>query len=166
MGWSPFWSAFFRTKRVCACGPFISIHEQEDTVDHLHNPLHLATEVGVPGRIHDVDEDSPSVHGRVLRADRDPLFSLQVHGVHDPFIDTLIIAESSALSQQLVNKGSFAMIDVGDDGDVTDVLGVHGSNKVHAREAHAKPLNVRFTPHRCERKNGSGRKNRLHHPLA
>ena len=67
--------------------PLGGIHEEQHTVDHRQPALHLATEVGVPGRVDDVDHDHRSVRvlavdGGVLRQDGDALFLLEVTGVH------------------------------------------------------------------------------------
>ena len=51
----------------------VRVHHEQHAVDHLHDPLDLAAEIGVAGGIHDVDVVAVPVEGGVLRADRDPL---------------------------------------------------------------------------------------------
>jgi hypothetical protein len=56
----------------------------------------------------------------VLRQDRDSAFFFKVVGIHHPSIDLLVVAESTRLTQKLVDECGFAVIDVSDDGDVTN----------------------------------------------
>src|SRR5205814_6699289 len=59
---------------------------------------------------------------RVLGEDRDPLLALEVVGVHDQRANLLVLAEGVALLQKGVNERRFAVVDVGDDRHVPDVL--------------------------------------------
>ena len=86
------------------------------TIDE--RPLDLAAEVGVAGGIDDVDQGVVVVDGRVLGQDRDAALALEVGIVHGPFGDPLVAPERAALPQQAVHQGGFAVVDVGDDGDV------------------------------------------------
>ena len=43
------------TKRVCGIGPFDRVDQQQHAVDHRQHALDLAAEVGVAGRVDDVD---------------------------------------------------------------------------------------------------------------
>ena len=110
--------------------PLGGVDEQHDAVDHAQRALHLAAEVGVAGRVDDVDLDVVAglcgvADGRVLGHDRDPLLALQVHGVHDPLGDGLVGGERAALLEEGVDEGGLAVVDVGDDGDVAE--GGHGA---------------------------------------
>jgi hypothetical protein len=59
----------------------------------------------------------------VLRVDRDALLLLEVHRVHDALLDAAWLARKTPPSlQELVDEGGLAVVDVGDDGDVADVL--------------------------------------------
>ena len=49
-------SALRSTKRVCGSGPSDGVDQQHDAVDHRQRPLDLAAEVGVAGRVDDVDQ--------------------------------------------------------------------------------------------------------------
>src|SRR5699024_12275359 len=53
--------------------------------------------------------------------DRDPLLALQLAGVHRPLVVLVAVAEGSALGEHGVDQGGLAVIDVGDDGDVSQV---------------------------------------------
>ena len=62
------------------------------------------------------------VDGRVLRLDGDALLLFEVHGVHGALLDLLVGAVDSALLQELVDEGGLPMVNVGDDGEVPDLV--------------------------------------------
>ncbi|CDN41630.1 hypothetical protein BN871_AI_01410 [Paenibacillus sp. P22] len=101
---------------------FESVHDEQNAVDHLHDALHFAAEVGVPGSIDDVDEVVLIVDRGVFRQNRNAALPLQIVGVHRPFMDDFVVAERSGLLQQLVDKRRFAVVDVRDNGDIANVL--------------------------------------------
>src|SRR5439155_5638992 len=82
----------------------------------------LPTEVGVSRRIDDVDLDIPKTNGGVLGQDRDAFFTLQIHRIEDAFGHSLVLPERSGLPEHRVDKGRLAVVDVGDDGYVTEIL--------------------------------------------
>jgi hypothetical protein len=69
------------------------------------------------------------VEGDVLGQDRDASFPLQVVGVEDAFPHKLGVAELAALAQQAVDQRRLAVVDVGDDGDVANVVSTHGDGQ-------------------------------------
>ena len=77
--------------------PFRRVHQQQHAVHHRQRPLHLAAEVGVPGRVHDVDQDVVVVDGGVLRQDRDAALALEIGVVHGPLVHALVGAEDTPL---------------------------------------------------------------------
>src|SRR5205807_7578974 len=99
--------------------------------------LHLAPEIGVPWRIDDVQLDPAVVNSRVLGEDRDPLLSLEIHRVEHPVGHVLTHPKRSGLPQQSVDKRRLAVIDVGDDPDVADVIaGGHRTMTIDAVRLH------------------------------
>ena len=60
--------------------------------------------------------------GGVFRQNRDAFFSLQRVAVHNTFDGVLIITEDMALLEQGIDEGRFAVVDMGDDSDVSDVI--------------------------------------------
>ena len=100
--------------------PFDGIHQQQDTVNHRQDTFHLATEIGMPRRIDNIDMRSLIFHGTVFGENGDPAFLFQIIGIHHPFTDGLIFTESSGLTQQLIDQCGFAVIDVRDNRDVAD----------------------------------------------
>jgi hypothetical protein len=107
--------------------PLGRVDEQQHAVDHRQAALHLPAEVGVARRVDDVDDGHRAVrvlavHGGVLRQDRDALFLLQVTRVHQAF-DGVVAAmgQCAGLPQHRINQCRLAVIDVSDDGDVSEI---------------------------------------------
>jgi hypothetical protein len=107
------------TKRVCGIGPFDGIDQQQHAVDHGQHALDLAAEVGVARGVDDVDMRALPVDGAVFRQDGDAAFLFQVVGIHHPFGYRLVGGEGAGLAKQLINQGGLAVVDVGDNGDVS-----------------------------------------------
>ena len=63
----------------------------------------------------------------VLGEDGDAALALLVVGVEHALGDLLVLAEHVGGLQQPVDQRGLAVVDVGDDGDVADVVGAHGS---------------------------------------
>ena len=106
------------------------VHQQQDAVDHLQRPLHLAAEVGVAGGVDDVDPRPQEVDGRVLGHDGDALLALEVDRVHHSLGHVLVGAEGAALPEHRVHQRGLAVVDVGDDGEVAHVVSGLGSQTV------------------------------------
>ncbi len=95
--------------------PFGTVDQQDDPVDHAQDAFHLGAEIGVTGRVDDVDPVAvPFDRGR-LRQNRDPAFLLQVVGIHRALFHALVVAEGPGLTEKLVNQRGLAVVDVGDD---------------------------------------------------
>ena len=103
-------------------GPIIGVDEQEHAVDHLEGTLDLAAEIGVTGSVDEVDGLALPVDGGVLGLDGDALLTLEIHGIHHAFLDLLVGAVNTAFLEEFVDEGGLPMVDVGDDGDVADVV--------------------------------------------
>ena len=101
------------------------VDEQNDPVDHFEDTLHLAAEVSVAGGVNDIDLDAFIVDGGVLGEDRDTALALLVVRVHDAGRDFLILAIDAPLLEQSVDERRFTVVDVGDNGDVTQILSFH-----------------------------------------
>ena len=97
------------------------VDEQQHTVDHRERALDLAAEVGVTGRVDDVEDHVAVADRRVLGEDRDALLALEVVRVHDPLVDVLVGAERAGLPQQGVDQRGLAVVDVGDDRDIAQI---------------------------------------------
>src|SRR5262249_22565936 len=80
------------------------------------------------GRIHNVDLDVMVADRGVLGQDGDAALALQIVRVHHAFGHLLVLAEDMALSQHRVDQRSLAVVDVGDDRNITDVVSSHSSH--------------------------------------
>ena len=62
----------------------------------------------------------------MLGADGDPALALEVVAVHHAFVDMRVLAEHVGGAEDAVDQRRLAVVDVGDDGEVTDLVdGVH-----------------------------------------
>ena len=105
------------------------VDQQQDPVDHVQPPLDLAPEVGVARCVDDVHLDAAPAHGRVLGQDGDALFTLEVPRVHDAIGHLLVGAERAGLAQKGVDQGCLAVVNVGHDGHVANVISsLHGGD--------------------------------------
>ena len=104
--------------------PFGGVDEQQNAVDHGQSALDLTTEIGVPGRVDDVDLGRAEADGRVLGEDGDALLALEVHGVHDALGHVLVLPKGAGLPEHGVDERGLAVVDVRDDRDVAEVLAV------------------------------------------
>ena len=106
--------------------PIDRVDEKKHAVDHVHDPFDLAAEIGVAGRVDDVDL-RPAIHDRgVLRHDRDAALALERVRVHDALGHLLVVTEDVALPEHGVDQRRLPVVDVRDDRDVADVGPAHG----------------------------------------
>jgi hypothetical protein len=103
-------------------GAFHRIHQEQHAIDHVHDALHLAAEVGMARRIDDVDRHILVLDAGVLGENGDAALPLQVVGVHDALHHGLILPKDLGLAQHPIDQGGFAVIDVGDDGNVANIV--------------------------------------------
>ena len=111
------------------------VNQQQHPVGHLQHALDLTGEVRVSRRVHYVDVVSRSgsvrvVDRAVLRKDRDPSFTFERIGVQDALAGQLAVAELTALAKQLVDQRGFSVIDVGNDGYISDVFSLHERSRL------------------------------------
>jgi hypothetical protein len=108
-------------------GPFGGVDQQQHAIHHVEAALDLAAEVGVTRRVDDVDGQVAALHRRVLGEDRDALLALEVAGVHDARLNVLVLAEGAALPEHGVDEGGLAVVHMGHDRHVSEVIpGRHG----------------------------------------
>ena len=97
---------------------FGGVDQHDDAVDHVQDALDLAAEIGVAGRVDDVDarvlpDDEVHLARMVMPRSRSrSLVSMAALG------HLLVLAEGAGLLQQLVDERGLAVVDVGDDRDV------------------------------------------------
>lgn len=100
-------------------GAVKGVHHEQRPIHHAEHPLHLAAEVGVAGRVDDVDFGIFVEHGRVLGQNGDAALPFQVVGVEDPLPDLLVAAENPRLPEDAVHQRGFTVIHMGDNGNVS-----------------------------------------------
>ena len=103
--------------------PFGGVDQHDRAVDHRQDSLDLAAEIGMAGRVDDIDPDVLPHHRRRLGENGDAALALEVVRIHDPFGDALVVAERARLLQEPVDEGRLAVVDMGDDGDVAKLHG-------------------------------------------
>ena len=99
---------------------FECVNHQDNAIDSAQNAFHLATEVSMPRGIDDVHAVSLVHHARVLGEDGNAAFAFEVIGVHHAVHDFFTFMEGTALFEELVHQGCFTVVNVGDDGNVSD----------------------------------------------
>ncbi len=118
--------------------PLGSIHDQQGAFARGDGSAHLVAEVHVAGGIDQVEDVLLPVQGVVhldrLALDGDAAFALQVHviqvlGLH------VAVGDGAGHLQQAVGQGALAVVDVGDDAEIADVL--HGGPCGKKREGSA-----------------------------
>ena len=102
--------------------PIVRIDHQQHAVHHFHDPLDFAAEIGVTRCVNDVDPIAVPLESGVLRANGDSFFALEIHRIHHALLNLLIGAKRSRLAQQLIDQRGLAVIDVRNDGDVTNLI--------------------------------------------
>ena len=72
--------------------------------------------------VYDIDLIVFVVHRGVLGQDGDASLPLQITGVHDTLHGGLVFPIDAALLEHLVHQGGFAVVNMGDDGDIADFI--------------------------------------------
>src|SRR5690606_14221365 len=80
-------------------------------------------EIGMAGRVDDVDAHALPVHRRAFRQDGDAALALQIVAIERALDHLLVGTEGAGLAQKGVDQGRLAMVDMGNDCDVTAVQG-------------------------------------------
>ena len=114
------------------------INDKEDAIDHAEDAFDFSTEIGVARGIDNVDADVVIFEGGVFGFDGDAPFPFEVHGVHHAFGDDLIGAEGPRLAEELIHKGGLAVIDVGNDCNISKFQLCHKNSKIAGSWAKAR----------------------------
>ena len=77
---------------------FLGVDQNKHPIHHAERTLDLAAEVGVAGRIDDVNLHSLIRHTRVLGTDGDTPFTFLIHGIHDAFAHVVDLAMDMCLT--------------------------------------------------------------------
>ena len=123
------------------------VHHQDRALAGGQGPADLIGEVYVAGRVHQVEDVVFAVVGPVVQPhglglDGDAPLALQVHGIENLLLH-LPRGQPSGFLDQAIRQGRFAVVDVGDDGEVADAgkRGRHGPGlSTSASRASRPPL--------------------------
>ena len=106
-------------------GPLGRVHQQQYAVNHVHNTLDLAAEIGMTGRVDDIDLDRltglriDDGDGRILGQDGDTAFAFEVVGIHNALGHLLVFTEDMRLSQHEIHQRGLAVVHVGNNGNIS-----------------------------------------------
>ena len=103
-------------------GALRAVDQQQDAVRHVQDAFHLAAEIAVDGSVDDIDLGVAVVYADVFREDGDAAFAFEFVAVEEAGVHFLVFAEELCLADDLVDERGLAVVDVRDDGDVSDVL--------------------------------------------
>ncbi len=120
-GFMAFFQCLAQYKTSLRHGAFHCIHQEEHAINHVHDAFHFTTEIGMAGRIDDIDGDAVVLDAGILGKDGDATLSLQVIGIEHAFGKLLVLMEDVGLAQHAIDQGRLAVVDMGNDGDVADI---------------------------------------------
>ena len=96
------------------------IHQEQRAVGHAQRPLDLTTEVGVSGRVDEIDLVVFPANRCVLRQNRDAALTLEVVRIEHALAHGLIRPKDARLMQHRVHQGRLAVVDVGDNRHISN----------------------------------------------
>jgi len=106
-------------------GALVRIDDQQRAVGHVQHALNLAAEVGMAGRVDDVDLHAFIRNRDVLRQNGDAALALLIVRVEHTLFNVLIFAKHVRRPQQTVHERGLAVVNVSDDRDVAEILLLH-----------------------------------------
>ncbi len=104
---------------------FGSIDQHQCTICHAHYAFDFATKVRVTRRVDDVDLDALVGEGNVLAENRNTAFAFQIIAVQNAIGRQLRLAELTTLLEQTVHQRRLAVVDVGNDYNVSNIVPTH-----------------------------------------
>ena len=116
---------FFNDETSLRHRAFLCVNQKHNAVDHLEHALHFAREIGVSGGVDDVYLRAVVVYGRVFCENGDAPFSFYIARVHDASCHLLIFSERTRLFEHAVHERCFAVVDVSDDCNVSQIVSNH-----------------------------------------
>ena len=102
-------------------GTFRRIHKEQGAVCQIENPFHLTAEVAVTRGVDHVHFCIAVVDADIFGEDGDPAFPFQVVVIEEALVHFLIFAEKFGLFDDLVHERGLAVVNVCNDGDVTNL---------------------------------------------
>jgi hypothetical protein len=101
-------------------GTFKGVDEQQYAVGHVQDTLYFPAKVGVAGSVDDIDLDIFVPDGHVFRQNGDAAFAFNVVVVQNELPGLLVGTEQLAVMKNFVDQSGFAVVNVGDNRNVSD----------------------------------------------
>ena len=95
---------------------------EQNLFNEIWRTLNLAAEIGMARGIDDVDFRSLIMHGGILGQNGNAALTLQIARVHHAVHHGLVLAVDAALLEHLIDQRRLAMVNVCDDGDISNVF--------------------------------------------
>jgi len=102
--------------------PVVGVDDQQNAVDHLEDAFDFTAEIGVSGCVNNIDACIAVANGGVFRQDGDTALAFQVVRVHDLADHLFVFPKHAALPKQGVDDRGLAVVDMGDDRNVTQLV--------------------------------------------
>ena len=109
------------------------INKEQNAINHIHDALDLTAEIGVAGRINNVDFAVLVNDGSGFRENGDPALAFERIRVHHSHFNGLIFAEDMALLEHSIHESRLAVVNVGDDGDIPQIVTTHKTSAPERR---------------------------------
>ena len=100
---------------------FRGVYQQQTAVSQSQRALHLAAKIGVARGINQIDLGNAVLQRDVLGQNRNAALTLKIVRVQYASTTQFAFPVLTRLAQHLVYKRCFAVINVGDDGNVSNV---------------------------------------------
>ncbi len=101
---------------------FESIDQKQYAISHVKHAFNLTTKVGVTRGVDDIYFKSFVVDRDVFGENGNPSFTFEVVVVHDKLAGIFIFTEKVSREEHFVHEGSFAMVNMGNNSNVSDFL--------------------------------------------
>ena len=124
----PLFQGFAQDKSRLRQTSFGRVNQKHHAVNHLQNPFDFATKIRVTRGIENIDFVIAITDRGVLSHDGDAALALKVHRVHDAVDDGFVVTISAGLFEHGIDERGLPVIDMRNDGDVSNVAGFHCSS--------------------------------------
>ena len=106
------------------------IYKENTSVSHIEDTLHFTTEVRVSRSIYDIDFCTFPIDRYILRENGYATFTFKVVGIKYLVWVVLTFTEKFSGKHHLIDQSSLSMVNVSDDGDVSNIL--HNNFDIYA----------------------------------
>ena len=168
IGLRPAANAFLSTNRVCGSGPSAASTSTNAPSAIFRMRSTSPPKSAWPGRVDQVDLHIADADAAVLGQDGDAAFAFLVVGVHDQAVlpaDELVEllgTEQARLPEHLVDERGFAVVNVGNDRDVPNIIPLHGWVRVDL-DLEESSVECNLEVQRAVRKGSNGEES-VNHP--